>query len=498
MSLRANALANFGGQFFAAALVLVLAPAYIDALGLEAWGLVGILAMLSVWFNLLDVGLTPAISRELAARGQGNAAAARAAAGLVRCVEWIYLAVVISVISVVALAASSVATGGLNLSVLQAGPAGQALMLIGVVVGLRLYENIYRAVLTGLEELLVLNLLSSVFALLRWGGGLAFILTFGPPNVVDLFAWQAAVSALSLLVFAIVGHRHLRAAVGSARADFAALKRIRGFAAGIAATSALGVLLTQVDKILLSRMLPLADFGGYVLAASLVDALSLLAAPLYAALTPRFVRLYEAHDTQALAALYLQATQLLAVLLMPCALLLVVHAEGVIRAWSGDAALASRIAPLVAVLALGRMINASMQLPAALQFGAGWTSLGAKTNLVAVLFLVPLILLTVPIYGALGYAWCWVALNIGYLAVTTFVLHRRLLPQVRNRWLRDAVLLPAAMALGWMITARWLVDMPDGRLALAMVLVAVLVTGIVVVACVSPAARAFARKQLLS
>jgi len=211
MSLRANALANFGGQFFAAALVLVLAPAYIDALGLEAWGLVGILAMLSVWFNLLDVGLTPAISRELAARGQGNAAAARAAAGLVRCVEWIYLAVVISVISVVALAASSVATGWLNLSVLQAGPAGQALMLIGVVVGLRLYENIYRAVLTGLEELLVLNLLSSVFALLRWGGGLAFILTFGPPNVVDLFAWQAAVSALSLLVFAIVGHRHLRA-----------------------------------------------------------------------------------------------------------------------------------------------------------------------------------------------------------------------------------------------------------------------------------------------
>jgi O-antigen/teichoic acid export membrane protein len=50
------------------------------------------------------------------------------------------------------------------------------------------------------------------------------------------------------------------------------LWRVRGFAGGIAASSLLAFVLTQIDKVLLSRLLTLAEFGTYVLAAALACA----------------------------------------------------------------------------------------------------------------------------------------------------------------------------------------------------------------------------------
>ena len=72
LSFRANVVANYGGQIFASALAFALAPLFVRELGLEAWGLVGILAILSAWFNLVDVGLTPAITREIARTAEGD------------------------------------------------------------------------------------------------------------------------------------------------------------------------------------------------------------------------------------------------------------------------------------------------------------------------------------------------------------------------------------------------------------------------------------------
>ena len=256
LSFRANVVANYGGQIFASALAFALAPLFVRELGLEAWGLVGILAILSAWFNLVDVGLTPAITREIARTAEGDEFAAHAG-DLVRCVEVVYLGIGVLIAALLALGADSIASGWLQLGSLAAREAGLSIALMGLIIALRLYENIYRSILSGFQELVALNALSTVFALLRWGGGLAFVMLSGT-GVVGLFAWQVGAAAVSLACFALVARRRLRGLCAVAKADFAALRRIQGFASGIAATSVLGFLLTQVDKILLSKLLPMS------------------------------------------------------------------------------------------------------------------------------------------------------------------------------------------------------------------------------------------------
>jgi O-antigen/teichoic acid export membrane protein len=312
-------------------------------------------------------------------------------------------------------------------------------------------------------------------------------------GVVDLFAWQCGVAAVSLAAFAWIARSRLRPLCPHPRGSLESLRRVRGFATGIAFTSILAFALTQIDKILLSKLLPLADFGLYVLASSLADALALLAAPFYTALLPRFAQLIGRGNEQEVADLYLRAARLLAAVLAPCAGLLIVFGDSVVLVWSGSASLGLQIAPLVAVLACGRMVNCFMQIPAALQVAWGWVSLGVKLNAVAVLVLVPLLLITVPEHGAIAYAWCWVALNLGYLFVGTMLMHRRLLPGVRNRWAWEAVLRPVALVLACMLAARALFDVPDQRVALGLVLAVVFAVALGLTLVAARAHREFHR-----
>jgi len=90
MSLKRNILANYASQFYVTIIYIVMVPSYIKYMGSEAYGLIGFFAMLQVWFALLDMGLTPTMSRETA-RYNGGATDALSYRRLVRALEGICL-----------------------------------------------------------------------------------------------------------------------------------------------------------------------------------------------------------------------------------------------------------------------------------------------------------------------------------------------------------------------------------------------------------------------
>ena len=66
MSLKTNVTANFLGQGWRGLLGFAFVPVYIRYLGVEAYGLIAVFAVLQAWLGLLDLGLRPALSREMA------------------------------------------------------------------------------------------------------------------------------------------------------------------------------------------------------------------------------------------------------------------------------------------------------------------------------------------------------------------------------------------------------------------------------------------------
>ena len=125
-------------------MAMAFVPLYIRYLGIEAYGLIGIFAMLQGWLWLLDMGMTPALNREMA-RFSGDAKEAQSLRNLLRSIE--ITAVCIAVVAAVGiwLASNWLATGWLSAEKLPVSVVAQAFSIMGVVIGLRFVENIYRS-----------------------------------------------------------------------------------------------------------------------------------------------------------------------------------------------------------------------------------------------------------------------------------------------------------------------------------------------------------------
>ena len=61
-------------------------------------------------------------------------------------------------------------------------------------------------------------------------------------------------------------------------------------------------------------------------------------------------------------------------------------------------------------------------------------------NLVAVALLVPAVFWAAPRYGAIGAAWVWVMLNVGYLIFMIYFMQRRILKTETWGWYRNGLL----------------------------------------------------------
>jgi O-antigen/teichoic acid export membrane protein len=431
-SLKNNVIANALGQSWRALIQIVLVPLYVGYLGIEAYGLIGLFAVLQAWLTLLDMGMKPALGREMA-RYTGGGHDTQSICNLLRSIELISFGIGLVVAVCVWAASGWLAADWVQAATLSPDVVRQSLALMGLATGLQFFESVYTSSIAGLQRHVLQNVLSSTLVTLRSVGALA-VLVLVSPTLTAFFFWQALVSILSIGVFAGVTYRLLPAPPTRPRFSVTAVLSIWRYAAGIMSITLLALLLTQVDKILLSRLLPLADFGYYAFAALVAGGLNALTSPIAGAFYPRFTQLVMQGDQDQLSLKYHQGSQLVSVLVGGVAAILVMFADRVLMLWTGDATLTRAVVPVLQVLTLGTLLNSLMWMPYHLQLAHGWTRLMIKINAVAVAVLVPAILWAVPVYGAIGAAWVWVVLNAGYIIFTIYFMHRQILVTERWRW----------------------------------------------------------------
>jgi O-antigen/teichoic acid export membrane protein len=418
-------------------------PLYIKYLGVEAYGLIGIFAILQSMLALLDMGMKPTLSREMA-RFSAGAYDSQSIRNLLRSVEIIVLAVAIAIALGVWCASHWLATDWVKSS-LPVHEIQRSFTIMGVVAAFRFVESIYVSCLVGLQLQVIESLVGSSIAVAR-GLGAVGVLAWVSPTLEGFFAWQGLISFLTVPLLAIITYRFLPAAPRPGRFTSLAFRGTWRFAAGVSAITLLALLLTQIDKVLLSRLLPLKVFAYYTLAGALTGALYMLSAPICAAYFPKFTQLATTCESSALARAYHQAAQLATVVMGVAAVILIVFSDNVLFLWTENANLTQQVYPLLQVLTLGTLFNGLMGVPYQMQLAHGWTSLTIYINIVAVALFVPALFFVVPRYGAIGAAWIWVSLNAAYLVFDIFFMHRRLLIAEKWRWYSEDILLPLIAA----------------------------------------------------
>lgn len=432
MTLRRNILANYAGQGVVAALGLAFVPVYIHYLTIEAYGLVGLFAMMQVWMSMLDLGMTPTLSREMA-RFTAGATSIQSIRDLLRSLEIVFFAIAVAIAIIMLSASGFFAVNWLNANHLSNSTIKNVLVIMAFLLALRFCEGIYRSALIGLQKQVWFNTASVALAALRSVGAVA-ILAFVSATVEAFFVWQCAISVLTLSLLAAKVHFELPQAPHAARFSIAELAKVGKFAGGMFGIALIAVLLTQVDKLLLSFLLPLDQLGYYILASTVAGAMGLAVAPVIQAIYPVFVKLLIAGDERRLADSYHAAAQTISVVLAPAVALLVVYPKAILFVWSKNTVLALHTAPLLSLLAIGTSLNSLMHIPHQLQLASGWTRLALVTNIMALAVLVPALFWAVPRYGEIAAAIIWALLNLGYIVLQLPLMHRRLLTDSLKRW----------------------------------------------------------------
>jgi O-antigen/teichoic acid export membrane protein len=440
-----NIAANYLAGAWSALMSIAFVPVYVRYLGVEAYGLVGVYASLQVWFALLDMGLAPAFSREVA-RFKAGAESSSELMLLFRSLEVVYVSIAVLLTLGFSLASPWIAVSWLRATTLEPALIRDALVLIAVAAALRWVGVLYRGALIGLQRQVWLSGSNSIFATLR-GAGAAIVVAKLSHSIVAFFVFQIVVCASEVLVLAIGTRRKLPAAAVSSLFSLSAIRRIWRFAAGMGTIAVLSILLSQVDKLLLSKLLPLADFGVYTLAFTLASGLNLMTTPVGNAAYPRLTELVTRKDGAALGNSYHAFCRIVALVLGPICFVVVAFAYEIVRLWTQDPVVSSAAAPLLSTLIVGNLLNGLLHIPYNLQLAHGWTRFTVCVNTVSLVVLVPLMYVGILRFGAIAAPWAWIAVNASYLLVAMPLMHRVLLPGEKWRWYINDIALPLGAAL---------------------------------------------------
>jgi len=433
MKVTHNIIANYLGRAWVVLINLVFVPVYLDFIGVEAYGLVGVYMSLIVIISMLDLGLSTTLNRFLA-QSETEGLAGRDIRDMVRSFELVYWLVGLVITVVIFLIAPWIADNWLNQENIARDTVISALRLMSLIIFFQWPGILYGAGLMGAERMVLLNVIRSTVATFQ-AVGAVLVLWLVSPTIQAYFSWQILAFVLQVVLLSRCLARSLpEIPEYRARFKWDWLMKSWRFSAGTMAITILATVLTQLDKVVLSKTISLIDFGYYSLAFVASNALLNIASPVYSAVFPRLSKLCSGDNAKGIARLYHKSSALMYVLLIPVGVNCSLYSESILELWLQDTNVALNVAPLLSVMIIGTTVNALMLMPLALQLAYGWTKLSLYKNIAAVIIFVPMLFYLVTLYGAMGGAISWVVLNVGYLLVEPVLMHRRVLKDEILKW----------------------------------------------------------------
>lgn len=438
MSLGRNVLAGMANSIWTGVVGLVAVPLYLKYLGISNYGLIGLCATIQALLLLLDLGLAATMNREMArCSALGKVQEGRK---LLRTLAVVYWLMAILIAALAFALAPLAARYWLQAASVDNSTLRNAVMLMGLVVACRWPIGLYQGALMGVNRLTLSSSINMVMTTLSSFGAVA-VLAWISPTVEAFFLWQAFVAIAHALT--------MRAAAwmcigkeGAGRFNPATLAGIWRFSAGMSGIAISSTLLMHLDKVLLSKMLTLEAFGQYALAGVVVSALYVLLTPMFNVIYPRMSALVAKGETDYLLEHYRFGTQLMGSLVFPVTIGIALFADDLVFVWTGNEALSTSIAPIVATLIFGTAFNGIMLFPFALQLAHGRTDMALAISISLTVVLVPMLVFLTRSHGAVGGAQAWLFLNIIYLTLGSWITNRTFFRERRFSWLGHDVGIP--------------------------------------------------------
>jgi len=437
-TLRRNIIANLAGGGWIAALTLAITPLQINLLGMEAYGLIGFITTLQIMVSVLDLGLSSTITRELAGDNSPNRQASRP---LLRTALAFYWGIALLIGILLFACAAEIGRSWFKPEAVNHAEITQGLQVVALVLALRWPVALYSGALAGVQRMDVLNVTKAGVATLRLVGGILVLLAWR--DLGAFLVWTAFSALVEVLVYVAVCRKLMPEMDWRPGFSLLALRTVWAFSLSMNGLALLAMGITQLDRLLISKMLPLESLGYYSLAYNAATAISMVLSALSSALMPSFASAHAVNARETLLQRYDTANRVMLFTTGLVLFTLLFFGEPLLLIWVNPSAAAGAWRPL-ALLAVGFWLSAAVSN--AYNVGVACRQPGPllKLSAVSAIIYVPVLYGMIYFWGIEGAAAAWLLLNTGYVIVLIPTVHRAILDIPVVPWF-SGTLLPFAL-----------------------------------------------------
>lgn len=440
--MRKNVLSVYVDQIYLIVAGLIFVPFFIKHLGIASYGLFGLFSVAQALFQLLDAGLAPTLTRQ-AARYIAGVNTAEDFKLEFKVAEAAFC--VVAALGTIGLSAWTllgdrpwVSSPDISLSVTRI-----CLVFLFITVAARFVGSLYKGVLRGFESHLWIGGVGIASTTCRFILAIPLIMNSGG-NPVPFFALQAVVSVVELLVCRWQVHKHLPSVITDRRRIPVIARSLWRFSGSISLLSLIWIFLVTADRLILSRVLTLTDYGIFTVGLTMTSIVSMLTSPFGTVAGPLLTKLISKADDEAALTLYRKLTQYLALGASAIAAVLTFFTTEIVWVWIGDRNIGAKVSQIVAFYSLGYALVAVSSCAYLLQFARGRLHIHVVGALIQAALLPVAVYVGALKYGMLGAAVAWCAIQVIYFLFWIPVIHSDISKRFHAKWLiRD--ILPRLM-----------------------------------------------------
>lgn len=407
---------NYTAQLYSAFAILLVVPFYISSLGPEGYGLVAFFIMLQAWSQILEAGVSGSVTRLIAVSKSDYLSFNRSLNQLFK-ITLIFLIISIVIIFVGVHCKEFIAVNWL-ITTINPSIVMVSVMAMFFSLSCKYLSGPFRSALVGLERHVEISIIAIVVLTLKFPFSVLFISCYSD-SLDDFFIYQAVVSVFELFLFVIVSvyrlgekKKNLHERVDASKSKIHSFADFLRFSLLLSLLSISWVVVTQVDKLVLSKFLTLSDYGYYSLAVSLSGAILLLSAPLNQMLMPRLTELFNAKNDVSFYRVFFSSFIVVTLFSFSLSLFLLFFGTETIYVWTGDLVVSEKANIYLGLLSAGNAISVLMSMVFILLFAKGDLKNHTVVYISYSLILIPLSIMVAYKFGSYGASIFWLIHNL--------------------------------------------------------------------------------------
>lgn len=434
-----NIIANYVGKIWGIISVFIFVPFYIKLLGLESYGVINFYTVILTIMYFADGGLSATLNREIA-----RSTDKKYIGNMLFTIEKVYLAICLFIIIIIFSCSGFIAANWLNSDTIAPEDLRIYISLMGISVAFQLFTSLQSSGLMGLEKQVLSNGIQVSSSMFR--SALVLIPLYFYPTLLTFFIWQVSMNIIFFFITRYNLWKFIKTNM-SYKFDKQVLKAVGRFAGGMMLMAIISSLNTQIDKLVISRILSLKEFGYYSLAGILSQVPVLIITPIAVAILPRMVKYSENTEKDKLIKLFHVNTFVLSALATSGAMVLFLFTKDFVLIWTHDNLVANVIENVTKVLLIGGVFLSFQYMPYHLAIANGHTKTNVRLGIVAIICIIPSLIFCVKQFGLIGATYTWLSMNIfAYFYLGYFIISKFLKNEFR-RWLINGTLIPLIIAI---------------------------------------------------